>query len=454
MKDETQVPQADCLTVPVGVRLDRLPLVRAHRVAVVVVGLGLFFDIYEVFLTGTLATVLGHQFRVGSDALKAILASAFVGQFLGAIALGCVADRLGRRAAYLLNLGVYSVFTLVAGLAPNVPVLVVARFAAGIGLGAELALADSYLAEILPARHRGRGIAWAYTIGFLGVPAVGFAARWLVPLHPTGLAGWRWLFLAGSLGAAAIWLARRTLPESPRWLASVGRREEAQAITSSWERGTEGGLVVETSADTGVAVRVPVTALFSRLYARRTAMAWMLSTLEVFGYYGFGTLAPLVLAAKGYTVLASLGYLALSYIGYPVGSALSLPIIERCERRLLIAASAAGIAVFGLLFAYASSPTAVVVYGFCYTLVANVFANAFHTYLGELYPTAIRATGAGAAYSLSRLATAALPYLLLPVLEHSGPGAVFSTVAVAMGLLILNVLILGPATTGRVLETV
>lgn len=442
----------------IAARLNRLPVIGVHRFAVVVVGIGLFFDLYEVFLAGTLATVLKRDFGLGPDGLKAVLASAFVGQFVGAIVLGRLADRIGRRRAYLLNLALYSLFSLVAALAPDVAVLTLARFVAGIGLGAELALADTYLSDLLPARSRGRYMAGAYTIGFLGVPAAGFLARWLVPLHPLGLSGWRWLFLLGGLGAFVVWLARRRLPESPRWLESVGRTTEADRLVTAWEdRARRDGHVLSAPQPDERPVsqdRLPLRSLFVGQYRRRTVMLLVLNAFEVFGYYGFGTIAPLVLVAKGYSIISSLGYLAVTYLGYPIGSALSLPIIERMERKLLIAATAVGMAVTGLLFGYAGSPGQVLVWGFAFTMISNVFSNAFHVYLGELYPTALRATAAGSAYSISRLVTAALPYVLLPVLNSRGSGAVFAIVAAAMGLVAANVLLLGPRTTGRALEVV
>jgi putative MFS transporter len=440
----------------VAARLNRLPVLGVHRLAVVIVGFGLFFDLYEVFLASTLGTVFRHDFGMSAGVLKAVLSSAFVGQFVGAIVLGRLADRIGRRRAYLINLGIYSVFSVLAAMSPDGPWLVAMRFVAGIGLGAELALADAYLSDLLPAAVRGRYIAAAYTVGFVGVPAAGFLARWLVPSHPLGMAGWRWMFLLGGLGAFGVWIARRALPESPRWLESVGRTAEAERAVAAWEdRAAKRGLPLPPPQGEQQPVArdtLPVRALFGKTYRSRTIMVWVLNALEVFGYYGFGTVAPLVLASKGYSVLGSLGYLAVTYLGYPIGSALSLPIIERMERKTLIAASAVGIAATGLLFGYAGSPAQVIVWGFLYTVASNVFSNAFHVYLGELYPTALRATAAGSAYSISRLVTAALPYVLLPVLDAHGSGAVFTVVAVAMGLLVVDVLGLGPRTTGKALE--
>lgn len=449
-------PEESAGRASIAARLNRLPIGRVHKLAVIFVGLGLFFDTYEVFLAGTLSAVLKTQFGLSPDTLKAVLASAFVGQFLGAIFFGRLADKLGRRQAFVLNLAIYSVFSLIGGLSPNATILVIARFVAGLGLGAELALADAYLSDILPPKLRGRFLAWAYTTAFLGIPAAGFLARWLVPLKPLGVPGWRWMFFIGALGALLVWVLRRALPESPRWLESVGRTEEADRIVTSWEEDARRSGAQLPPPEPGVATvaqdRLPVRVLFTREYARRTFMQWTINGLEVFGYYGFGTLAPLVLLAKGYSVVSSLTFLSFVYIGYPIGSALSLPIIERMERKVLIAAGAAGMAITGLLFGYAPSPFWIVLWGFLFTVISNTFSNAFHVYLGEIYPTAVRATAAGAAYSISRIVTAALPYILIPVLDHSGGSAVFTVVAIALGLLIIDVLALGPRTTGLSVE--
>ncbi|OHV28166.1 MULTISPECIES: MFS transporter [Pseudofrankia] len=438
-------------------RLDRLPVGRIHLVAVICVGLGFFFDTYEVFLAGTLSVVLKERFGFGGDALKLLLASAFVGQFAGALVLGRLADRIGRRNSFLLNLLIYSVFSLVGGLAPNVEVLVGARFLAGMGLGAELTLGDSYLSDLLPPRVRGRLIAVAYTIGFLGVPAAGFLGRGLVARSPVGVDGWRWMFFLGALGAVLVWALRRVLPESPRWLESVGRHEEADRIVTAWEtdavrRGHALSEPVPVPAPTAppetALRRPPFRVLFTGPFLRRTVMAWIMNVMSAIGYYGFGTIATLVLVAKGYTVLTSLSFLALTYVGYPLGSLLSLPVIERFERRAVVAVSASGMAVTGLLFGFAGSGTTVVLWGTLFTLISNVYSNGYHVFTAELYPTAVRATAVGAAYALSRLVTAALPFVLIPVLDHAGSGAVFTVVAAALVILALDVLALGPRTTG------
>jgi putative MFS transporter len=183
-------------------------------------------------------------------------------------------------------------------------------------------------------------------------------------------------------------------------------------------------------------------------------MLYVFHILQSFGYYGFGSLVPIVLTAKGFDLTQSLTFTALTFLGYPLGSALSVPVMERVQRRWLIVGSAAGMAVFGLAFGYSSTDLAIVVFGFCYTAVSNFFANTFHTYQAELFPTSLRATAAGSAYSISRLATAAMPYVLLPVLARYGATAMFVVVAAAMILLIMDIAAFGPDTTGLSLESI
>ncbi|MEU7768822.1 MFS transporter [Nocardia sp. NPDC049190] len=175
--------------------------------------------------------------------------------------------------------------------------------------------------------------------------------------------------------------------------------------------------------------------------------------LEVFGYYGFGTLAVLVLEHKGFTVVTSLAYLAVGYLGYPLGSLLAIPLMERCERKYLLMASAGLMAVFGLLFGFGASALLIMISGALYTMASNVFSDAIHAYLPESFPTSVRGTAAGATYALAKASTAVLPFVLLPLLNGpNGPALVFTVITVAMLALIAVVAVWGPVTGRRALD--
>ncbi|WP_306320879.1 MULTISPECIES: MFS transporter [unclassified Streptomyces] len=449
-------------------RLDRLPVGPWHRRLTAIVGVGAFFDLYEVFLGGVLAAALAESWQLSGTEKSWLIASGFLGMFVGANVLSVLADRFGRRKMFLVNLGLYSLFSLGCAFAQDATQLSVLRFLAGLGLGAELVLVDTYLAEFLPRKVRGRYIAWAYTLGFVGVPVAALlGARLVAERELFGVDGWRWLLVAGALGAAFIQLLRTRLPESPRWLAARGRQEEAEAVVRDIEhrqaspaveaRGP--GQSPETStparpAEAADAGKVPLGRMFKAPYARRTVMWWIFQVLQTVGYYGFGSLAPVVLQAKGHTVTESLSYAALSYLGYPVGSALSVPLIDRIERRTLIILSALGIAVCGLVFGFADASWLIVGAGFLLTVCSNVFSNAFHVYQTEIFPTGMRSSAIGIAYSLSRLTSVVLPFVAIDVLEDLGADAVFIGSGVLMVVLCLNVRILGPRTTGRSLESI
>ncbi|AOP46659.1 MFS transporter [Streptomyces lydicus] len=450
-------------TTPAGhraaARLDRLPPSRWHRRITLVVGIGAFFDLYEIFLGGVLAAVLAEQWHLGHTAKSWVIAAGFLGMFAGANVLSVLADRFGRRRMFLVNLGSYAFFSLLCAFAPDLSWLLALRALSGLGLGAELVLVDTYLAEFLPRAVRGRYIAWAYTLGFVGVPVAALLGARLVAAHqPLGVDGWRWLLVAGALGAAFIQLMRRRLPESPRWLTVQGRGAEAERIVAGLEervaRETGGSLPSVPEAETVPERKVPLGEMFRGDHRRRTVMWWIFQVLQTVGYYGFGSLAPVVLTAKGHTVTESLLYAALSFCGYPLGSALSVPLIDRIERRTLIIASALGIAGCGLAFGFADATWAIVAFGFLLTVCSNVFSNAFHVYQTEIFPTGLRSSAIGIAYSLSRLTSVVLPFVALSVLDALGPAAVFSASAGLMLLLCLDVALLGPRTTGRSLERI
>ena len=447
----------------IGRCLDHLPVGPGHQRVVIAVGLGLFFEVYEIFLSSTIASALKTQYGLGGAALQLLLASSFLGMFIGAAAFSRIADRIGRRRAFLFNLVWFSVWSVIAAIAPNPWMLVGTRFMAGMGIGAEYPVADAYLSEILPKAHRGRLAAWAYTCSFLAAPALGFLSLSLNGRSPFGFEGWRILLLVGAIGALVVSVLRRGLPESPRWLAGVGRTEDARAALRLFESGAgpATGYAADNKGEDEVASaskpvqNVPALQRMRHSpYRQRLIMLELFHLFQPFGYYGFGTLAVLVLVSRGYDLTSSLLFTAVSFIGYPVGSLVSIPLLTRFERKYLIIVTVAIMAACGVLFAAVNVHTLIVVFGLLITASSNVFSNIYHVYQAEIFPSDVRATAVGWTYSVSRLSSAALPFILVPMLDNYGATAMFAAVLVALAATIAVIALIGPRTKGRSLDEI
>ena len=438
-------------------RIERLPLGRFHRRFVALVSLGNFFDLYDIFLVAYIGAALQQSGFLSLKQFSLFVACGFLGMFVGTIVFGMGSDRLGRRSAFIMLLLIYSTFTLAGAFAPSAAWLIVLRFFAGLGIGAEIIVIDTYVTEVVPSRARGRYVAITQVAGFCAVPVVALLSRLLVPTHFL-VAGWRWVMVIGASGALLTWWFRRRLPESPRWLESRGRAEEAETVMRALESESfAAATVAENLAAAGIKRAPPEHASFAELwrapYLSRTVMLVLFQALQTMGFYGFGNWAPTFLLKRGVSLLHSLNYTLLIALVSPLGPILGAITSDRWERKWTIVVLALLVAIFGLGFGHSTTPFAVVAFGALLTLCNYWFSAAFHAYQAELYPTRIRATGVGFTYSWSRLSAAFSSLLIGAVLVHGVP-AVFALLASAMTGVALIVGMLGPHTNRRALEEV
>jgi putative MFS transporter len=224
---------------------------------VLLIGLGSFFNLFEIALGSFLGVLLGAQWSLSTLDRSMIIGALFLGEMIGSIVLAPLADRFGRRLLFQVNLLTYAVLSLATAFAPNLGVFLVLRVVTGIGLGAELTLVDTYLSELLPRARRGRYVAWSYTLGLLAVPVAGGLAK-AANTTIAGVAGWRWLLVIAASGGLAVWLLRRGLPESPRWLEPDRHRDREPSA-----RGRPTRPVVRTAG------RITRTAPYRRPAARQ-----------------------------------------------------------------------------------------------------------------------------------------------------------------------------------------
>jgi putative MFS transporter len=446
-------------------RIERLPLGRFHRRFIALVSLGNFFDLYDIFVVAYIGAALQQSGFLSLKQFTFFVASGFLGMFFGTIVFGMGSDRAGRRRAFVLLLLLYSLFTLACAFAPSATWLIVLRFFAGAGIGAEIIVIDTYVTELVPSRARGRYVAITQVVGFCAVPVAAVLARLLVPTHFL-FAGWRWVMVIGASGALLTWWFRRRLPESPRWLASRGRFAEAERVISQLEAESFSGgigraIEMPPQSVTGSAIATPNTVqaerasfaeLWRRPYLARTTMLILFQTLQTIGFYGFANWAPTFLLKRGFSLLHSLEYTLLIALASPIGPLLAVATSDRMERKWTIVALAILVAAFGLGFAGAATPVMVIIFGALLTLSNYWFSAAFHAYQAELFPTRLRATGVGFTYSWSRLSAAFSSLLIGAVLVRGGVSAVFTLLAAAMCGVALIIGLLGPRTNRIALE--
>ncbi len=436
-------------------RIERLPLGQFHRRFIALVSLGNFFDLYDIFIVAYIGAALQQSGFLSLKQFSLFVASGFLGMFFGTIFFGMGSDRMGRRVSFITLLVIYSAFTLAGAFAPTAGWLIAMRFFAGVGIGAEIVVVDTYVTEIVPSYARGRYVAITQVAGFCAVPVAAILSRLLVPTHFL-MAGWRWVMVIGASGALLTWWFRRRLPESPRWLESRGRVAEADAVMQSLEAESFSAAPTKQSVETtALASSQTEQGTFAELwrppYLRRTVMLVLFQTLQTIGFYGFGNWAPTFLLKRGFSLLHSLEYTMLIALVSPVGPILCAWTSDRLERKWTIVVLALLVAAFGLGFGSARTPAAVIAFGALLTLSNYWFSAAFHAFQAELFPTRIRATGVGITYSWSRLSAAFSSLLIGAVLLHGVP-AVFALLAAAMTAVAVIVAVLGPRTNRVALE--
>ena len=304
------------MTAPdLSARLDRLPSSPFQRRVIGAMALMFFFELADLNSFSFAAPGIRADLGVDVHDVALVTSAGFFGMFLGAAIGGWIADRLGRRPAIIGALIWYSVFSLLNAATFDVLTLVAARLLTGVGLAALTVIAITYVAEIVPAERRGRVQSIVLGFGLLGIPAVAFLARGVVPIAPWG---WRLVFVFGALGVLGIALVLR-LPESPRWLQGQGRDAEAERTVERIEtevRASAGELPEPVgTAGSGVERRVALRELFSRQYVRRTVVLWLVWIFQTLGFYGFMSFVPTLLVESGFGLVHSLTFAAITTLG-------------------------------------------------------------------------------------------------------------------------------------------
>ena len=439
--------------ISIADRLDRLSLSRLHIAVIVFCTLGLAVDIGEVALSNTFSAIfLSPPYSASRSEVAWLLAAVFAGGAIGAPIFGWWADRNGRRAALQLALALLVVSSLAVASSANIIWMTAFRFVSGLALGAYPPLTAAYLADVLPPQSRGRNMMFCGALAFLGAPAVIFLIRWLTPWAPFAIEGWRWALLVAAAVSATTASLFFCVPESPRWLAALGRTDAAErtyrVFAASAQRPAEA--FAETAANPAAAIPRPTHDNGDRAIAatpRSYRRAFLLAALYGLGPWatiGFPLLSAAVMLQKGFRVSDSLLFAGISMLGPTVGIGALAIAVDRLERRLALILCAVTMTAFGLVFAVATDLTALIALGIGFNLASAAYSAVLSIYGAELFPTRLRALATSAAWSLGRVVSALVPLVLLPVLSTEGPVAMFGIITAALLISILLIFVGGP----------
>ncbi|ALX66956.1 MFS transporter [Microbacterium sp. XT11] len=413
-------------------RLDDLPFTRRHLRLLTGSGVGWALDAMDVGLISFVLAALTQQWDLSKTEAGWVASVGFIGMAVGAALGGLIADRLGRRQVFALTLLIYGVATGASALVGSLALLLMLRFFVGLGLGAELPVASTYVSEFAPARIRGRLIVvleafWA--VGWTASAVIGFL------VIPASAEGWRWAFALGALPAAYAVIVRWVMPESPRWLASRGRIAQADRIVAEFE--ADAGIVAgpairkePPSRAIAVTARARLTTLWKPEFRVRTASLWLVWLCVNFAYYGAFIWIPSILVDAGFGLVRSFGFTLIITLAQIPGYAAAAWLIEVWGRRVTLSVFLAGSAVSAVVFGTASSEVGIIAAGMALSFFNLGAWGALYAVSPEIYPTSLRATGSGWAAGVGRIASIVAPLTVPVLLAAGGAPTLFAVFAI------------------------
>ncbi len=441
------------LAVNAGARLDRLAISSFHYRIFALVGAGMFFDGYDLYIAGgVLASAVQTKFStVPQNSL--FISLTFVGMTLGALITGFVGDRMGRRFTYQINLLIFGLASLAAAFAQDMNQLIICRFVQGLGLGAEIVVGYSTLTEFVPPRTRGRWLSMMAFLTVCGFPVTALLGYLIIPAF-----GWRPMFVIAGVCSLIVWYLRKNLPESPRWLESQGRTAEAEALMQAIETESAGGATLPPVVLPAAVPQVSASDMLRPpLLQRMLVGSWVLITINTL-IFGFVIFLPQFFLRQGLTIANSLAYTLVLSAASLVGCALGAYLSDAIGRRMSIIGASVATIIAGYIYARfnaASDPTIVLSVGF--VLIVAIYVQTailFGVYTTELFPTEIRLRANGICNTLGRGATVISPFIVTALMaSYQLPGVVW----LMIGLVVIQIVVVwawGVETRNRGLEDV
>lgn len=432
-------------------RLEKVPVGKFHYKLLLIIGLGWLFDAMDTGIIAFVLPILAKTWGLTPAQMGMIGSIGLLGMALGAVLSGSAADRIGRKKMFISTLVVYSVATGLCGLAWSYESLLFFRFLVGFGLGGQLPVAVTLVAEYSPPASRGRLIVLLESFWGLGWLAAALIAYLIIPQY-----GWQTAFFIGAVPALYVIYVWRSVPESVRYLLSKGRVEEAHSIVSDIE--CAAGIMPPDTGEVPVEVvntRASFVELWSKGFAKRTAVLWFLWFGIVYSYYGIFTWLPSLMVGKGYTVIKTFEYVLIMTLAQLPGYFTAAYFVDRIGRKLTLASFLALSAISAYFFGQGGDPQVVLIWGSLMSFFNLGAWGVVYTYTPELYPTRVRALGSGWAAAVGRAGGILAPTIVGYMISgDNGFSAVFSMFTLVMLAVAAVVWLAGEETKGKTLDEI
>lgn len=440
--------------------LDNMGATRSHKSIIFLVVCGVLFDVFEQNAVGLVGPLLREQWGLNATDIGFLNTITFIAAAIGRLGSGYLADRFGRRFMLNVNLALFTLGAIGCALAPDYAFLALARFIVGLGLGGEITTAVTMLAEFCSARFRGTAVGLINVggggLGNMLAPAFALAVFAVFP----GEHAWRWLFGCLVLPAIFIVFYRRYVPETPRFLLSKGRVQEANQVLSMLAAGklANGSYTyheyITAASDTQAAPASTTrfSAIFQGKYLRRTISVGIASWMTFGAQLSVLTLMPTILVAQGYSITKSFAFTIIMQSGSLLGAIAASLLGYKFPRKRVLTIGAVAACFTGLAFGnFTSSVTMVLVCGALFQFCVLTLNTSIWIYAPELYPTRMRGLGTSFLLALGTIGGALMQMVAGKMFDLYGAAGMFGLIA-CMYLIFAVSVQFAPETYGQSIE--
>jgi MFS family permease len=431
-----------------GEIVDSFGLTRAHYIALTLVVLGGMFEVFEQVDVSSVGPSLEKAFGIDASQVSLLSTVTLLAIVVGGIASGLVADRFGRRRLLSINLMIYCLGTVLSAIAPTYGTLELTRIVTGVGVGGEIAVGLTFLAELTPTKARGVFVSFFNTIsaGVGGFLVYAYALLVLGPfaaLVGAGPDAWRWVFGLLGLPAVLIVFFRRYLPESPGYLLQKG---DIEGANYSLTRLATGRLRIRRDEAVGYVDSTTVAisesgksesaghglASIARRPLRRRTIALGITAYMAWGsQFSVIILMPLLLVGEGHSIEGSLTFTMIQNVGGLVGSCLASYGGFALPRRYVVSLGSIAAALSIIAFAlFADGNILILVLGFVFQAFLLMVNTTIWLWAPELYPTRVRGFGTSVVVNIGFLGGAIMPLAASALFHTDGTVAALSLVGI------------------------